>query len=316
MTGEAARPSTQSTDAHRLLPSWRDGATRSALLDFLEATDDIAPENRLAVYDNDGTLWCEKPRYPQFDFFIWQLQRSVQQRPELRDVPEFGALLRDDTATIADFGLARVAGALLTLFEGLEPESFEASVRAFFSATRHPDHGLRYDQMVYQPMLELMVELERRGFTNCIVSGGGTEFVRAISQQVYGIPQERVVGTLVTYQFDRQESHAVLRRTTEIQGGVNEGAAKIENIQIALGRRPVLAAGNSPGDSEMLEYTSTGGGPRLALLVNHDDAEREYAYESEAGSFVAEEGATDTAQRLGWSQVSMRDDWTRMFSEQ
>lgn len=303
-----------SSTTEGLLPSWRDGATRSAITGFLDATDDIAPENRVAVFDNDGTLWCEKPRYTQLDFFVWQLQHSVQQRPALRDVPEFGALLSGDMATIAGFGMDRVAGALLGLFEGVEPETFEARVQAFFAETRHPDHGLRYDQMLYQPMLELMAELEDRGFTNCIVSGGGTEFVRAISQRVYGVPQERVVGTLVTYTFERRNGRAVLLRTTDIQGGANEGAAKINNIQIALGRRPALAAGNSPGDAEMLEYTSTGDGPRLAILVNHDDADREYAYESEAGTFVADEGVTDTATRLGWTQISMRDDWTGIFS--
>jgi phosphoserine phosphatase len=296
-----------------LLPSWRDGATRSAMIDFLDATVDIAPEDRLAVYDNDGTLWCEKPRYTQLDFFVWQLQRSVQQRPELCDVPEFGAVLSGDQVAIAEFGLPHVAVALLGLFDGIEPEVFEASVRAFFDETKHPDHGLRYDQMVYQPMLELMTELERRGFTNCIVSGGGTEFVRAISQRVYGVPQERVVGTLVTYAFERRNGRAVLIRTTDVQGGLNEGAAKIDNIQIALGRRPVLAAGNSPGDAEMLEYTSTGDGPRLAIVVNHDDADREYAYESEAGSFVADESVADSATRLGWTQISMRDDWDSVF---
>ncbi|MFT6291661.1 MAG: phosphoserine phosphatase [Ilumatobacter sp.] len=283
------------------------------MIDFLDATVDIAPEDRLAVYDNDGTLWCEKPRYTQLDFFVWQLQRSVQQRPELCDVPEFGAVLSGDQVAIAEFGLPHVAGALLGLFDGIEPEVFEASVRAFFDETKHPDHGLRYDQMVYQPMLELMTELERRGFTNCIVSGGGTEFVRAISQRVYGVPQERVVGTLVTYAFERRNGRAVLIRTTDVQGGLNEGAAKIDNIQIALGRRPVLAAGNSPGDAEMLEYTSTGDGPRLAIVVNHDDADREYAYESEAGSFVADESVADSATRLGWTQISMRDDWDSVF---
>jgi phosphoserine phosphatase len=306
----------ESSTTAGLLPSWRDGATRTAVLGFLDATNEIAPENRLAVFDNDGTLWCEKPRYTQLDFFVWQLRQSVQQRPELRDVPEFGAVLSGDKATIAEFGLGRVAGALLGLFEGIEPEAFEARVRAFFDETKHPDHGLRYDQMVYQPMLELMTELERRGFTNCIVSGGGTEFVRAISQRVYGVPQERVVGTLVTYAFERRNGRAVLLRTTDVQGGVNEGAAKIDNIQIGLGRRPALATGNSPGDAEMLEYTSTGDGPRIAILVNHDDADREYAYESEAGSFVAEERVTDTAQRLGWTQISMRNDWAGIFPTQ
>ncbi len=287
--------------------------TRWALIEFLDASGELAPEDRLAVFDNDGTLWCEKPRYAQLDFFVWQLRQSVQQRPELRDVPEFGAILSGDMATVADLGLGRIAVALLGLFEGIEPEAFEASVRSFFAETRHPDHGLRYDQMVYQPMLELMSELERRGFTNCIVSGGGTEFVRAISQRVYRVPQERVVGTLVSYAFERRNGRAVLLRTTGMQGGANEGAAKIDNIQIALGRRPALAAGNSPGDAEMLEYTSTGDGPRVAILVNHDDADREYAYESEAGTFVADEQVTDTAERLGWTQISMRDDWAGIF---
>ena len=303
----------ESSTTERLLPSWRDGATRSAMVDFLEATGEIAPENRLAVFDNDGTLWCEKPQYTQIEFFVWQLQRSAEQRPELRDVPEFAAVLSGDAATIAELGLARVAGALLGLFEGIEPEAFEASVQKFFTETRHPDHGRRYDQMVYQPMLELMAALEDRGFTNCIVSGGGTEFVRAISQRVYRVPQERVVGTLVTYEFERRNDRAVLLRTTDAQGGANEGSAKINNIQIALGRRPALAAGNSPGDAEMLEYTSTGDWPRIAILVNHDDADREYAYTSEAGTFVAAESATDAAERLGWTQISMRDDWDSVF---
>ena len=141
--------------------------------------------------------------------------------------------------------------------------------------------------MVYQPMLELMDALAARGFTNCIVTGGGTEFVRAVSEQIYGVAQERVVGTLVTYQFDRRDGRVGLLRTTSVRGEANEGAAKVDNIQVALGRRPTVAGGNSPGDAEMLEYTSTGDGPRLSLLVNHDDAEREYAYESEAGTFAA-----------------------------
>ncbi|MFK8023533.1 MAG: HAD family hydrolase [Ilumatobacter sp.] len=307
---------TRPSDSTRLLPSWREGETRSALLEFLDASAEIAPADRLAVFDNDGTLWCEKPRYTQLDFFVWQLQRSVRERPELRDIAEFGAVLSGDMATIAEFGLDRVAGALLGLFDGIEPEAFEASVRTFFDETRHPDHGVRYDEMLYRPMLELLTELERRGFTNCIVSGGGTEFVRAISNRVYGIAQERVVGTLVTYDFDRRDGRVVLLRTTAIQGGANEGATKVENIQMAFGRRPALAAGNSPGDAEMLEYTSTGHGPRLAVLVNHDDPDREYEYESEAGSFVASEGVTDTARRLGWTQVSMREDWASVFGPQ
>jgi len=300
----------------RLLPSWRDGAARSAIVEFLDATDEIAPVNRLAVFDNDGTLWCEKPRYTQLDFFVWQLRHSLADRPELGDVPEFAAVLSGDGAAIAGFGIERVAVALVGLFDAVEPEVFEARVRSFFAETQHPDQGVGYDQMVYQPMLELMDELAARGFTNCIVTGGGTEFVRAISERVYGVAQERVVGTLVTYEFERRNGRAVLLRTTSVRGSANEGAAKIDNIQVALGRRPSVAGGNSPGDAEMLEYTSTGDGPRLSLLVNHDDAEREYAYESEAGTFTADESATATAARLGWTQISMRDDWSRIFPHQ
>jgi phosphoserine phosphatase len=250
-----------------ILPSWRPGPARDSIVDFLARSAEVPPEECLAAFDNDGTLWCEKPRYPQLDFLVWQLKRSVADQPDLNDVPEYSAVLRGDGAAIADFGLERVALALLRLFENIEPEVFEQRVRSFFAETRHPDHGRRYDRMVYQPMLELLAALESHGFSNCIVSGGGTEFVRAISQQVYGIPPERVVGTLVTYELVEEGGRPLLLRTATVQGKMNEGGAKIENIQTMLGRRPLLAAGNSPGDADMLQYTNTTGLPSLALLV-------------------------------------------------
>ncbi|MCP3856460.1 MAG: haloacid dehalogenase-like hydrolase [Actinomycetia bacterium] len=296
-----------------VLPSWREGAARTALVAFLDDAAEIPPEQRVAAFDNDGTLWCEKPRYTQLDFFVWVLRHEVEDRPALGSVPEYRAVLSGNMAAIAEMGLERVAVALVGLFEGQEPEQFESRVRAFFAETRHPDTGLRYDQMVYQPMLELLGELERRGFTNCIVTGGGTEFVRAISRRVYGVEQERVVGTLVTYRVLQRDGRPVLVRTDRPQGEANEGETKISNIQVGLGRRPVLAAGNSPGDADMLEHTNVMDGPSLALLVNHDDAEREYAYASEAGSFVADEPVEASAARLGWTQVSMRDDWANIF---
>ena len=206
-----------------------------------------------------------------------------------------------------------MAVALAALFEMMAPKVFEDRVRTFFDETRHPDSGRRYDEMVYQPMLELLAALQQHGFSNCISTGGGTEFVRAISKRVYGVEQERVVGTLVTYVVIHRDGRPVLVRTARPQGEANEGEAKISNIQLGLGRRPALAAGNSPGDADMLEHTQHKDGPSLALLVNHDDAEREYAYESEAGTFDAEESVTDQATRLGWTQVSMRDDWAAVF---
>lgn len=298
-----------------LLPSWRDGAARTALIEFLDASSELPPEQRLAVFDNDGTLWCEKPRYPQLDFFVWELRRAVGERKELREVPEYAAVLDGDQAEMGRMGLERVAVALLGLFKGWEPHAFDSRVRAFFDETRHPDIGLRYDQLVYQPMLELLSALQARGFTNGIVTGGGTEFVRAISRGLYGVEPERVVGTLVTYEVLDREGRPVLVRTDKPQGQLNEGNAKISNLQVGLGRTPVLAAGNSPGDAAMLEYTNSLDSPSLALLVNHDDAEREFAYESVAGSFEAAERVEDTAARLGWTQVSMRNDWATVFPQ-
>ncbi len=297
-----------------LLPSWRRGATRDAVIGFLDQSDEIPPADRVAVFDNDGTLWCEKPRYPQLDFFAWQLRAAASDDPGLATLPEYDAVLRNDLAAIAQVGLPRVALALLRLFDGVEPQVFIERVEAFFAETRHPDLGVRYDALVYQPMLELLDELEDRGFANCIVTGGGTEFVRAVSQRLYGVPPERTVGTLVTYRFHRRDGRPVLLRSSELEGAVNEGAAKIANLQVGLGRRPVLGAGNSPGDAEMLEYVAAADGPSLAILVNHDDAEREYAYDSEAGSFVAQESVRQTASRLGWTQVSMREDWDVVFA--
>jgi phosphoserine phosphatase len=295
------------------LPSWRAGPARTATLAFLDSIDEIPPQERVAVFDNDGTLWCEKPQYPQLEFFVWELHDAVEKQPRLGSAPEFRAVLDGDAAALHELGLERVAMALVALFEGLEPEHFTDRVLRFFAEARHPATGRCYDRMIYQPMLELLGELEAVGFTNCIVTGGGTEFVRAISKRVYGVDQERVIGTLVAYELARHDGRPALIRTGRVQGGANEGQEKISNIQIALGRRPRLAAGNSPGDRDMLEYASTLDGPSLALLVNHDDPDREYAYESEAGTFDTDESILVTAERLDWTVVSMRNDWATVF---
>ncbi len=298
-----------------LLPSWRDGATRSALLEFLDQVDDIPPDERVAVFDNDGTLWCEKPSYVQLDFFVRELGRAVTDRPELGERAEYRAVLDQDRAALGELGLERVAFALVELCEGMTPGEFGARVDAFFAEARHPERGVPYPQLRYRPMLELIDELRARSFDVGVVTGGGTEFVRAVSQALYGVAPEAVVGSQVGYELVRESGRPVLRRTTQLFGEVNEGAAKISNIQRQLGRRPVVAGGNSPGDAEMLEYATGYDGPSLALLVDHDDAEREYAYESVAGSFESDEAITDTAARLGWTVVSMRDDWSRVFDD-
>jgi hypothetical protein len=227
-------------------------------------------------------------------------------------------LLSGDRAAVAAIGLERIAVALAGLFDGLTPQEFTAQVRAFMAGATHASLGRPLRSVTYQPMLELLDELRRRDFTVGIVTGGGTEFVRAISDDLYGVPAERVVGTLIGYEFTRdgEKKRPVLRRTTAMLGAANDGPAKVTNIQTQLGRRPILAAGNSAGDREMLEWALAADGPTLALLIDHDDAKREFQYISTPGTVVETEPITEIGARLGWTIVSMARDWDVVFPQQ
>jgi phosphoserine phosphatase len=296
------------------LPSWRPGTTRDAVEAFLAAAERVPVADRVAYFDNDGTLWCERPSYVQLDFFLDALRRHVAEDPSIGERAEFGALLSGDRAAVAGIGLERIAVALAGLFEGLTPEEFTAAAREFMSRAVHPMLGRPTRSVTYQPMLELIAELRRRDFTVGIVTGGGTEFVRAISDDLYGVPAELVVGTLIGYDVSRDgEGPPVIRRTSGLLGAANEGSAKVANIQTQLGRRPILAAGNSGGDREMLEWAQAAGSPSLALLIDHDDADREFHYTSTAQTFVETEPITDVGARLGWTIVSMARDWEVVF---
>ncbi|WP_336923471.1 HAD family hydrolase [Aquipuribacter sp. SD81] len=299
---------------HRL-PSWREGAARDAVLRFLADSAALPVEDRLAVLDVDGTLWCERPRYVQLDFFLDQLDGALRSRPGLRERPELRAVLEHDDAALADLGLPRVAAALVELCEGLSPQDFTARVREFFAVRTQPERGVPYRDLRYAPMLELLDELRAHGFDVALVTGGGAEFVRAVSLDLFGVPPQSVVGSQIGYRFARDDTgRPGLRRTAEVDaGGVNEGEAKVTNTQRVLGRAPALAAGNSPGDTELLQWAGSAGGPSLALLVEHDDAEREAAYTSEAGSFHAAEPIGTTARRCGWTTVSVARDWDRVL---
>lgn len=297
------------------LPSWRPGPTRDAVVGFLAAARDIPPAHRVAVFDNDGTLWTEKPAYPQEAFFGHQLGLAVRADPSLAERPEYAALIQRDQAAVAELGLPRVAMALADLFTGMSPDEFAHRARSFILDTLHPTLGAPYAAGVYRPMIELLEALRGLGFANFIVTGGGTEFVRAVSQQLYGIPPEGVVGTLIGYEYVVVDGAPAVVRTNSLTGDANEGAAKVINIQQVLGRRPVLAAGNSAGDREMIEWTVAADGPTLGLLVDHDDDEREVAYESVAGTFEATERIVDVGRRQGWTVVSMRDDWATVFGD-
>jgi phosphoserine phosphatase len=296
-----------------LLPSWRPGRVLDEVTSFLAASDAWAPAERVAVFDNDGTLWAEKPAYVQLAFFLHELQGAVAADPALADRPEYRALLSRDDAALDSLGLPRIALALAELCAGMNPEEFSERSARFVLQAPHPTLGRPFGGTVYQPMLELLDALRTRGFATFIVTGGGTEFVRAVSHQLYGVAPEGVVGTLIEYEYLTVDDAPALRRTGTVFGPANEGPAKVLHIQHHLGRRPVFAAGNSAGDREMIEWAVAAPGPSLGLLVDHDDADREFAYESVAGTFSTDERVVDVGRRQGWTIVSMRRDWTTIF---
>lgn len=299
-----------------ILPSWRPGATRDALVSFLDAADRLPAEQRVAYVDNDGTMWCERPSYVQLDFFVDALKKAVVDDPSVGEREEFATLMSGDKAKTGEIGLPRIAAALASLFEGQTPNQFTSAARDFMATARHTDLDRPLTSVAYQPMLELLDELRSRSFTVGIITGGGTEFVRAVSPDLYGVPAELVVGSQIRYEFKRDsDGRPFLARTAGISGDVNEGEPKVEHIQASVGRQPILAVGNSGGDRQMLEWAMAGDGPRLAMLVNHDDADREYAYESEAVSFEEGKPIVEVAADLGWTVISIANDWAAVFPE-
>lgn len=303
---------------HRLA-SWRPGPVRDAVTGFLDSVGKVAPRDRVACFDVDGTLWCERPRYVQLGFFVDALRTRSAEDPSVGSTAEFAALLSGDRAAIGELGLTRIAMALGGLFAGMTPEAFAHQVREFLDHAVHPTLGRTLRATRYRPMMELIDALRRMEFTICLVTGGGTEFVRAVSEDLYGVAPEAVVGTMVTYDYSAEPAggagipRPVLRRSTGITGEANEGAAKVSNIQAQLGRRPILAAGNSAGDRQMLEWAAAGDGPTLALLVDHDDAAREFRYASAPETFSESEPITEVGGREGWTVVSMARDWAAVF---
>lgn len=298
-----------------VLPSWRPGPARHAILEFLEASCRWPVAERLAVFDNDGTLWCERPTYAQYDYFVDAVRRRVGAHPGQCIRPEYAAVLDDEMTAVGEVGLARLAAAFAELFAGMIPEAFAADVTTFFATARHRRLDRPLASAVYQPMQELLAALRGVGFTIAIATGGGVEFVRAVSRQLYGVPPELVVGTQIGYNVEVDgRGHPHLVRGRQIVGGANEGLAKPASIQSSLGRRPVFAAGNTMGDREMLDWAMAGDGPRLALLIDHDDEDREYAYAGTAATIADAEPLAAVAERGGWTTASMARDWATIFS--
>jgi phosphoserine phosphatase len=305
-----------------LLPSWNEGRARDEVLDFVRRVSaENSPEavpvaERQAVFDNDGTLWCEKPMPIQLDFILRRLVAMAEAEPELRarqpwaaayqrDYGWFGRVVAEHYAG-DDTNVRTLAGGILAAYEGMSVEDFEAQSDAFLRSARHPTLGRGYLETAYAPMLELLGFLEANGFSNYIASGGGRDFMRPISQEVYGIPRERVIGSSSTLDYTSDERGGTITHKAELDY-LDDGPQKPIRIWSRTGRRPLLAAGNSNGDIPMLDFTQHDDKPFLRLLVLHDDAEREFDYTSGA------EQALECAHGSGWTIVSVKDDWAKIF---
>ena len=296
-----------------VLASWHDGPTRASIVDFVDrAVRDVAPEERVAVFDNDGTLWCEKPAYIQLDFLVRRLAEQAAADPSLTENPPYRAAASGDLSWFGDAvtkhyngddsALKILAGAIFSAYAGITVEEHAQRVGAFFAEAAHPTLNRPYTACGYTPMVELLRYLEDNGFTNYIASGGGRDFMRPVTARMYGIPPERVIGSSVGLDF--ADGHL---RTTSTPEFLDDGPVKPVRIWGRVGRRPILAAGNSNGDIAMLEYATAGPGPSLAVLVRHDDAAREFDYVAGA------EKSLELAATKGWLVTSMRDDWATVF---
>jgi phosphoserine phosphatase len=271
----------------------------------------LAPAERVAVFDNDGTLSCEQPIYTQVAFALDRVRALAPEHPEWQKTEPFRSLLAGDLRAAASGGEKGGAALIAATHAGMTTDEFTATVRTWFARARHPKLGRPYDSCVYRPMLELLAYLRDNGFSTFIVSGGGADFVRAISERRYGIPPERVIGSTGKVALEMRDGTPVLVKQPAVEF-VDDGQGKPVGIHRAIGRRPVMAFGNSDGDLQMLQWTAAGDGPRFCLLVHHTDAEREFAYDR-ASHFGKLDAALDEATRRGWTVVDMERDWARMF---
>jgi hypothetical protein len=314
-----AVPGTSQPPAADPLPSWNDTAPKKAITAFVEkvtregSPDFVPPADRIAVFDNDGTLWCEHPMYVQLAFAIDRVKALASRHPEWKDRQPFKAVLENDLKALAEGGEKGLAELIMATHAGMSTDEFEAIVTEWLATAQHPRFKRPYTECVYRPMVELLAYLRAGGFKTYVVSGGGIEFMRPFTQQVYGVPPEQVVGSTIKTKYELRDGKPVLMRLPEIDF-IDDKAGKPVGIGKFIGRRPVMAFGNSDGDFEMLEYTTAGNGPRFGLIVHHTDAEREYA-DDRKSEFGRLDRALGEAPKRGWVVVSMKDDWTTVFPE-
>ncbi len=300
------------------LPSWNDGAAKQAITRFVASVTDpnsaayVAPEERIAVFDNDGTLWAEQPLYFQLMFALDQVRAMAGEHPEWQDQQPFKAVLEGDREALGHMSEHDIVQIVMATHAGLTVDEFGGHVADWLATARHARFDQPFTSMAYQPMLELLDYLRANEFKTFIVSGGGIDFMRVFTEQVYGIPPEQVVGSVGATRFELRDGEAVLVKLPEIEF-VDDKDGKPVGINRFIGRRPIAAFGNSDGDLQMLQYTAAGQGPTLMALVHHDDAEREWAYDRDSSIGHLDE-ALDQATERGWTVISMKSDWKRVFS--
>ena len=303
------------------LPSWNDTSPKKAIIAFVErvtkqgSPDFVKPEERIATFDNDGTLWVEQPDYTQVVFAVDRLVAMAPQHTAWRETDPFKSILAHDRVTLQKFTMQDYEKLIAVTHSGMTVPQFQEIVKKWLAEARHPRFKRPYTECVYQPMLELMRYLRSNGFKTYIVTGGGQEFVRAFAGQTYGVPPEQVVGSMskVKYQYDK-EGRPELMRLPEVLL-IDDKAGKPEGINMIIGRRPQCAFGNSTGDQQMLEYTGAGDGARLMMLVHHEDAKREYAYGAESKIGTFSDTLMAEAKEKGWIVISMKDDWKTIFPQ-
>jgi phosphoglycolate phosphatase-like HAD superfamily hydrolase len=308
-------PASSSSDP---MPSWNDGPAKRSIVTFVErvtkesSPDFVAPAERIATFDNDGTLWAEQPLYFQFLFAFDRVKALAPHHPEWKDKNPFASIINGDVKAALAGGERSVAEVLAASHTGITTDEFQKIVADWFDIARHPTTNQPFTSMAYKPMVELLAYLRANGFKTFIVSGGGVEFMRVFAEKTYGIPPEQVVGTAGKQQFEIRHSQPVIVKLPEIDF-VDDGPGKPIGIQKFIGRRPIAAFGNSDGDLQMLQWTCSGPGPRYCLYIHHTDAEREWAYDRTSSIGKLDKGL-DEANNEGWTVVDMRKDWKNVFT--
>jgi phosphoglycolate phosphatase-like HAD superfamily hydrolase len=300
------------------LPSWNERSQKRAILDFVERVteaegpDYVPPENRIAVFDNDGTLLGEQPMYVELAFALDRIHVLAPVHPQWRERPALAAAIDGDLEALAAAGQQGAAELLAATHAGMTTEDFERTVHDWIETARHPKLGVRYPDLAYQPMLEVLRYLDARGFKIFIVSGGGVEFMRPWAEKLYGVPRERIIGSRGKLKYEPRDGKPAIVKEPEIEL-VDDGSGKPVGIQERIGRRPILAFGNSDGDFQMLEWTTSQAGPHLGVLVHHTDGDREWAYDRESKIGKLSRGLDEAGAR-GWLVVDMKKDWSTIYA--